>query len=303
MSFMTYQTVIAHIGMHKTGSTTLQRDLFPKLPNVKLIRGYDAVRSLLPSDGESPFTLLVSDESISATPAWGGERSLEENFQDRLAVFHRLLRPSRYIVAFRRHSTWIRSMYCQYLHEGGTEKLSDFFVLGGCGLLRLAESPWRTRYLQLARLVGHQNVFVYMQEDLLSAPERVVPSMVHFICQSEELDHVAKPNDRGAFVRSRHNVSGHFGGYPTLRRLNAVRQWLRKYRIGRSLIRGFERIELTPRGLCQRNWLPRWWSSEMAMDFSAIDTCFDSDLGFVSERAAQNYGQWDRPTAYHLKSA
>lgn len=178
-------SIIAHIGLHKTGSTTLQRDFFSNLPEVKLVRGFDSIRKLMmPQPGDEAAVVLLSDESISATPAWVAPCGGIDSFAESLDTFHALFRPIGYVVAFRQHASWIRSMYCQYLHEGGTGLFSEFYRLEGGGLLELDLTPWRSRYIKLLTKVPAESVFVYLQEDLLASPRTVLASLRCFLLRS-----------------------------------------------------------------------------------------------------------------------
>jgi hypothetical protein len=304
--------MIAHIGLHKTGSTTLQRDFFANLPEVKLVRGFDSIRSLiLPPPGCEASVLVLSDESISATPAWGSRCGGIDQFSSSLDTFHALFRPAGYIVAFRQHASWIRSMYCQYLHEGGVESFASFYRLEGGGLLELDPTPWRSRHVKLLSKVDAESVYVYLQEDLLASPGMVLAGLRNFLHRSARRNDLpAETNRQGGGIpdrrqgqehgqgvieftlpEHRRNASGHLGGYPTLRRLNRVLGSLPVPRAIRRLGRTLDRWGMTPRRLCQQSWLPRWWASEICFDGESIDRRFAADWQYIRGVAANCYAR------------
>lgn len=295
---MNAPVVIAHVGLHKTGSTTLQRDIFPMLPGVRLVRGFETIRNILSSSSQRPDpVLLFSDEAVSARPGWSPQFASLDSFVERLRLFHCVFAPSRYVIAFRTHSTWIRSMYCQYLHEGETGQIKDFFSLENGGLLQLGESPWRRRYDYLAHCVGSRNVFVYLQEDLLISPKLVIPQLIQFLLSASAAPATELNPLFGAdWENYRRNVSGRLEGYPTLRRINQLIQPFRRLRIRKKLSQLLERLSLTPRQLCQNSQLPRLWGHEMGMDDIGIDEYYAEDLAYVRARARESYQfRWQTP--------
>lgn len=114
--------LIIHVGLHKTGSTWLQQEVFPNLEGIEYIGG--VARGWLPripagEVTEPPFevpttgTVLYSNESL-AGPLWDPvpiERAVERV----AAVF-----PGATVLLFTRHpESWRSSVYSQYVHEGG----------------------------------------------------------------------------------------------------------------------------------------------------------------------------------------
>ncbi|MBM4004439.1 MAG: hypothetical protein FJ295_14350 [Planctomycetes bacterium] len=281
---------------------------------MKLVRGFDSIRKLMmPQPGDEAAVVLLSDESISATPAWVAPCGGIDSFAESLDTFHALFRPIGYVVAFRQHASWIRSMYCQYLHEGGTGLFSEFYRLEGGGLLELDLTPWRSRYIKLLTKVPAESVFVYLQEDLLASPRTVLASLRCFLLRSAHGNDGPRERTGGqgvakrgwhvgdntgeasvdfALPRHRHNVSGHLGGYPTLRRFNKVLATMTLPRTIRRLGRTLDRWGVTPRRLCQKSWLPRWWAREFAFDGEKIDRQFSADWEYIRKIAADCYARY-----------
>ena len=129
-----------HLGLPKTGTTFLQRKIFPAWRQVRYIGGLDSVRNLV-ERADAPV-VLVSDESLwfqrpdSGDPYWTEYGDLGV-VRASLARIAGVFPGARAIVSLRRHSTYILSLYKQYLHQGGRRTLEEFFSLEpGEGLLR-----------------------------------------------------------------------------------------------------------------------------------------------------------------------
>jgi len=130
---------IIHVGLHKTGSTFLQQQVFPSLAGVSLItRPYtqynhafnrlqyaddslydrDAVRAEL--DDMTGERILISDESLSGKPFYF-------NYVNRSLIVRRLknLLPDATIILFLRGQVdLILSLYNQYVRMGGTKDIA-----------------------------------------------------------------------------------------------------------------------------------------------------------------------------------
>lgn len=99
--------LIAHIGLHKTGSTYLQREVFPALLNVQ----YLEVRGGLKWTAARGEHWIVSDESMSGLPWDKADKyaplaTLEpgqwlERMADSLHTVERLLRPDLIVMVIR----------------------------------------------------------------------------------------------------------------------------------------------------------------------------------------------------------
>jgi hypothetical protein len=139
--------VVVHVGFHKTGTTTLQYQLFPTLPGVVLLTrtphhgpaGYDEfAKGLCKFDSggydpaglrafltmvapEEPGTLLLSDEGISGIPNLGPH--LREESTDRIAT---LVPDARILIGIRNQATMWRSLYNDYVSRGGYRSFAKF---------------------------------------------------------------------------------------------------------------------------------------------------------------------------------
>jgi hypothetical protein len=138
---------VAHIGFHKTATTTLQFQLFPALRDVVLVTrdathgppGYlQYARGLCKLDRDRydeeglrrylegvapqpPGTLLLSDEGLSGTPYLGASR-----WRPSLERLRGLLPWDGVLVVVRSQPAMWRSLYANYVGRGGTASFSTF---------------------------------------------------------------------------------------------------------------------------------------------------------------------------------
>jgi len=224
---------IVHVGYHKTASTWLQVCVFPHLAGVRY--GEPALRQLVANlatarDGQFfAATLrsalrevaqlpggraLLSDEGLSGS-LWAGYGSGPRNARR----LHTVVPGAQIILFVRRQDEMLRSIYAQYVNEGGTRSLRDF-VSGR----EIEGSRFSLLHLEYDHLVdcyvdlfGHGRVWVVPYEHLRARPDRFLGEL----CDVLETD-LTRP-----VSRSRQNRSL---SPPTLRFLRA---WNRLFRASR----------------------------------------------------------------------
>jgi len=117
--------IFIHIGAYKTGTTLLQKIVFPVWPNMTYLN--DLWFSYLALVGESG-KYIISNETLFGRP-WARNSGLSWAEERRRIIrgLSRLFPDAQILLSLRRHSQFILSLYKQYLHEGGTLKLTRFF--------------------------------------------------------------------------------------------------------------------------------------------------------------------------------
>jgi len=123
------KNIYIHIGMHKTGTTYLQTQVFPHWPDVYFVR-YALVRDLISRPSEQK--ILISDESLSGSYRNSFVSKKSTWREERILCLHnlaKLLPEAHILICFRKHFDMILSLYKQYLHEGGVYEFNDFFSL------------------------------------------------------------------------------------------------------------------------------------------------------------------------------
>ena len=189
---------IIHIGFPKTGTTYLQKNVYPYLEGIKYY-DYKTSDSLfydiiflddLDYDADknketfetylSGNSVLFSFESLAGAPFIykGLNRSLIPGRLKGIGF-------NKVIITLRNQVDTIDSMYRQYVVQGGVMRFRDFIDLEEKWLLSIR--PFNLGYLQYDKLInqyydvfGKENVLVLLQEDLRRKKQTVIASMESF---------------------------------------------------------------------------------------------------------------------------
>jgi len=154
-----------HIGLPKTGTTLLQENVFDSWPNIHYINDLWFPYLILQ---EPDKKYLISNETLSGR-AWNRDpRQPFDWLKERELILDGLFRlfpQATILVSFRKHADFIESLYAQYLHEGGTLTLEDFFRIDDSqGVIRLHELEFaRTIEMIESRFGDRFFVFTFTQ--------------------------------------------------------------------------------------------------------------------------------------------
>ncbi|MEF8847724.1 MAG: sulfotransferase domain-containing protein [Candidatus Thermoplasmatota archaeon] len=106
--------IVIHVGLHRTGTTFLQREVFPKMKNINFLPNIKNKSFMIYGKLSEDKTNVISDEHFSGHPF------KPHRFEDRFTISRRLynLYPNaRIIVVFRNKKSWVRSLYNQYIKK------------------------------------------------------------------------------------------------------------------------------------------------------------------------------------------
>lgn len=189
--------VIFHIGLVKTASTFLQRRFFRELPNKVLYVGpvdhWPQHDDLL----KEHRCLLISNENFSGNPLKCESRGLSyfEQFEKSVNTLNELFTNVKVIVGFREPSSFIESIYKQYLHEWGTRSWEEFIEHFQ---VNLVEGLYFSEYVNLLqRKFSSEQLFIYTLEELKQNQDETLMDLANFLevpfVQNNEA-HRRKPN-------------------------------------------------------------------------------------------------------------
>lgn len=238
-----------HVGLHKTGTTFIQDVLLPSLSDVAVIRGWHSFRQLV-AKSKQKSTLVITDESL-AGKLW--ERSYFSSFEENVAQLKSIYNEPKIIVGIREHTTFILSLYKQYLQEGGTEPLDYLYNAENTGMLKDHDLLFYPRIKLLQE--NFEEVWVYNQGILRDNLPLFVKDITRFLEVENDLQIEAlrrQTSNVGIKTQQQARI---------LRQLNTVAQKLpipiydskilAKYRlkpshIVRKLDIGQDRLQLSP---------------------------------------------------------
>ena len=95
-----------HIGLCKTGTTFLQKNVFPKIKDINFISSYSHER-----DKRCNIT-LYSYEKLTGSPMW-------HDWYATYDLLQRIPTDSNIILVLRDKKKWVRSNYVHYIKSGG----------------------------------------------------------------------------------------------------------------------------------------------------------------------------------------
>ena len=148
---------IFHIGLHKTGTTFLQKNVFPFLYGIHAHIYYQPLWNLFEFDKK----VIVSCERFSGHPFSG---KWSEEFATYVKNIGSMFPGAKCIVGFRRHDMILRSLYKLYLHRGSYKNVETVFDPDGSGLITPIDLCFQKRIEQCEQHFA--DVFVYTQEEL-----------------------------------------------------------------------------------------------------------------------------------------
>ena len=156
--------IILHVGLPKTGTTFLQEEIFRKM-NIKYIRDLN-ITSFATSDRK----VIISHEGLSISDVF------EPAYKKYMVAEYlkKIFPDAKIIVGIRDKDSWLRSMYSQYIRNGGGGSY-DYFI-----------SHLDKEHLNFEKYINHlkmlfNDVFVYKFEEIVSDKARVVKEMCDFI--------------------------------------------------------------------------------------------------------------------------
>ncbi|GAB4247520.1 MAG: hypothetical protein Tsb0034_26760 [Ekhidna sp.] len=190
---------IIHIGFPKTGTTFLQKNVFPNLKGIAyhdykvadelfyetiylddLDYDADYNRERIASSFSNDENTLFSFESLAGAPYIykGVNRSLIPSRLRKIGF-------NKVIISMRNQCDMLDSLYRQYVVQGGVMKFKDFVDLDE--KWKLSIRPFYLGYLEYDKLVekyvsvfGRENVLLLQQEDLRNNQEDLVAKLVAF---------------------------------------------------------------------------------------------------------------------------
>lgn len=257
-----------HIGLHKTGTTFLQQELFPKWKGIRYL-AEDKLEYLTRMKRTEVY--LLSREGLSGKN-WmhADERSAC------IKNLSNMLPDAKILLSFRKHSGYIISSYTQYLQQGGYLPFEEYFdIEHDHGFMKIEDFLFKKKVDDVYECFDHLP-FVILHEDILKDLEGLTKRIQGFIG--------GEAPDIHRISRRKHNKS--VGYYPAkvLRYLNRISKSELNPNGKYDLYNWrFKRYGVDPRSLCQYrlNFLPEKSFISDSLRKS-IDEYYGDDWAYVT---------------------
>ncbi|PHN01494.1 sulfotransferase domain-containing protein [Flavilitoribacter nigricans] len=193
--------IIIHLGLHKTGSTFFQKNVFKSFDgwhyidrtdleqfkfyvlntsefNFSLNRAYSIFINLF-SNNSCPERVIISDEEFCGMPYMGAI--------DRKIIANRLINifkkdELKFFLVLREQQALLKSLYLQYIKTGGTANPVEFMNFGKQPLLINSNYFLFYEYLSfLEDRIGEQNVLCLLFEEFSDSPYTFFKKVADFI--------------------------------------------------------------------------------------------------------------------------
>src|SRR5690625_2647126 len=130
-----------HVGLHKTGTTTLQKGFFPLLNDLVYLGRFQSQPVWKAFIATSKSHILVSDEIILGKLVdlliqKRSERESWVNIQIKsLEMIRNTFPDSRIIIGLRKYDKWLLSIFKHYLKYGGRLPFNKFYTGDNHGII------------------------------------------------------------------------------------------------------------------------------------------------------------------------
>jgi hypothetical protein len=104
--------VYIHVGLHKTATSFLQRNVFPNIPEIAYMKEFFITTPIPEHD-----KILISSEGLSGVPYINDNAEIQYIIANRLS---RIFDNANVIIGIRDKEDWKKSLYKQYIRVGGT---------------------------------------------------------------------------------------------------------------------------------------------------------------------------------------
>ena len=162
--------IFFHVGLPKTASTFLQRNIFPKLEGIEFVKKH-AFKHYHKKVRKSRAEKILFSTELNI-----GKPRTDEKIQH----FARSFPDATPIIVLRRHDQWIRSKYKQHIRKHGRLHFHQFFNLHDTGKVKVSELC----YMDKIRFLNEQfnnPAIVLFQEELLNDPWQLIDRLARLM--------------------------------------------------------------------------------------------------------------------------
>lgn len=158
--------IYLHIGLHKTGTSFLQKLIFPKLKDIDYYNPkFDDVFKIKPKN-----ITLISNEAVAGNPYSLNKKDRYET----LNFIKKLFPKANIIFVKRKPKYWINSLYKQYIRSGGVYNFQRWFN-------EIFDFDFLDDKYENELKKNFKNVLILDYEELKEKPETFIKKLCNFI--------------------------------------------------------------------------------------------------------------------------
>ena len=162
-------SIVIHVGLHKTGTTFLQEQIFKKLKNINYSKKIDLHRIHIDNNKIN----LISNAWLSSDEPHFYEFGATDKYEI-LSHIKKLFPDAKIILVKRNFSPWLKSCYRQYIVSGGILTFDDYCEKYNHNFIDMDDYENMIREL-------FDEVLVTTQESLLNNREQTIQTICNFI--------------------------------------------------------------------------------------------------------------------------
>ncbi|MBP1950582.1 hypothetical protein [Virgibacillus litoralis] len=193
------KTIYLHVGFHKTATTFLQWNVFPRLKDLKLIRKTHAkdlftevrlkklsdddvlrLRKSFDKKGSEEVPTLISYEGLTGSPfSQKKSKSAFSILKDLRRIFPEDLYDVHLIVGIRKQVDIMTSLYIEFLHQGANKKEKEY--INDLEKHGVFEHYLYNNYLDSVERVFGENYFVFIYENFKKEKNEYLLQLLNYM--------------------------------------------------------------------------------------------------------------------------
>jgi hypothetical protein len=164
-------TVYFHVGLPKTASTFLQRNVFPFFKGIQFVKKHDFLQHKgIVASTDMPAVLIYTELDLNGDSGFQKMASVARDYQG-----------AKPIIVFRKHGAWVGSKYKYYLRKHGMLSFEDYFDMDNDNG-ELKEKSLRF-YEKIELLEKHygERPLVMFQEEFQYEPMKAIAAIAKYV--------------------------------------------------------------------------------------------------------------------------
>lgn len=262
-----------HVGLGKTASTFLQKQVFPYFEGVEYIHRnhrYKRAKEIIKESDASKFFI---------------SREFDQQFEDVLTEYATHFPDTTIIIVFRKQGGWIASQYRRFVKSGLLIPFKDFFDLeGDTGVFKKHDLEYM-RYIKIVEKNFTKKPLVLFYEDLRKSPVNFIDRFATKMKVTYDVTKINLKTRHSSYSEKQLKALMRVGEFVSLRKDNRKTYWAYQF------VR-FYTNALRYNTLFIAKFLPNQWFDKDSLiplsDLSEVEGFYANDWKLVKEYAKKN---------------